>query len=511
MVTRQAGERRLCRGVQRTIIPSVRFSLLRVPVLVQPLFWIGAIFLGLFAFNDLPEGLRLQAMMVWVPIMFFAVLVHEMGHALMGRRFGLDPEVHLLMLGGRTTWSTGRRLTPGRSIAVSFAGPAVGLVLGGGLYFALPYMPPLNHPLLEVAAFSFIWTNLGWAIFNLVPIVGLDGGNIMAATFEKFGGARGVRVAHVLSIFIAAALATFFLTSGNFFMAIMLGFMAFENYQRWQLSAHWQEGMQRGGPKRPSTPTPKIAAHSVPLNPTQTEPGDERAVEADIQKAYEALEDENHASVRRIAESLIPKIRTDAHRFDVAHLVAWGRLLTGDPVGAERALRQLLPLGRRPDALLEGSLLLDLGRPEDALAPLSEALAGRSDDFVASRVARAATGAREITPVLGALRKAKADSAPRPYQIIVSELMREGQPKAAAELGEALFDRYGVGTDAFNVACARARSGQFDEAMVWLDKALGAGLPDPKVLLEDEDLREVRERPEFEALRERVTSSTAAS
>jgi len=503
----------LCRGGQRTIIPSVRFSLLRVPVLVQPLFWIGAVFLGLFAFNDLPEGLRLQAMMVWVPIMFFAVLVHEMGHALMGRRFGLDPEVHLLMLGGRTTWSTGRRLTPGPSILVSFAGPAVGLVLGGSLYFALPYLPPLEHPLLEVAAFSFIWTNLGWAIFNLVPIVGLDGGNIMAAIFEKFGGARGVRAAHVLSIFIAAAIGTFFLTTGNFFMAIMLGFMAFENYQRWQLSAHWQEGMQRRGPgpQRPSTPTPKIAARSVPLTPEPNEPADERAVEADIQKAYEALEDEDHSSVRRIAESLVPRIRTDVHRFDVAHLVAWGRLLTGDPVGAERALRQLLPLGRRPDALLEGALLLDLGRPEDALAPLSEALAGRSDDFVASRVARAATGARDLAPVLGALRNAKSCQAPRPYQIIVSELMREGQPKAAIELGEALFERFAVGTDAFNVACAQARSGQFDAAMVWLDKALGAGLPDPKVLLEDEDLREVRERPEFEALRERVASATAAS
>ncbi len=486
---------------------SVRFTFLRVPVLVQPLFWIGAVFLGLFAFNDLPEALRLQALLVWVPIMFFAVLVHEMGHALMGRRFGLDPEVHLLMLGGRTTWSTGRRLTPGRSIAVSFAGPAVGLVLGGSLYFALPYLPPIRHPLVEVAAFSFVWTNLGWAIFNLVPIVGLDGGNIMAATFEKFAGARGVRAAHVLSIFIAAALATFFLTSGNFFMAIMLGFMAFENYQRWQLAAHWQEGIQRRGPPRASTPTPKIAARSIPL----AEPGDERAIEADVQKAYEALEDENHAQVRRIAESLVPRIRTDAHRFDVAHLVAWGRLLTGDPIGAERALRQLLPLGRRPDALLEGSLLLDLGRPDDALAPLSEALVSRSDDFVASRVARAATGARKLGPVIDALRKAKSDAAPRPFQIIVSELMREGQVEGAAELGEALFARFGVGTDAFNVACAHARSGQYDEALAWLDKALGAGLPDPKVLLEDDDLREVRERPEFEALRERVTSASAPS
>lgn len=462
----------------------MRFTLLGVPVLVQPLFLLGAVLLGLSFF-----GGALQPLLVWVPIVFFAVLVHELGHALMGRRFGLDPEIHLLMLGGRTVWSSGRRLTPGPSILVSFAGPAVGLVLGGGLLAASFYLPPSHSPMVEWARLSFIWTNLGWALFNLVPIVGLDGGNIMAAVFEKLGGARGIRWAHLLSVFIAAALAAYFLSSRNFFMAFMLGLMAVENYQRWQLAANWSDGIK---------PQPRTVARTVPI--------EERPLEPDIQKAYEALEAENPMLVRRLAESLVPRIRTDVQRFDVAHLVAWGRLLTGDPTGAERALRQLLPLGRRPDALLEGALLLDLGRADNAVGPLAEALIDRSDDFVASRLARACSGAKDIEPVLAVLKRG-SELTPRPFQIIVSELMRDAQLDLAAELGERMFERFNVGTDAFNVACAHARAGRFEAATAWLDKALGAGLPDPAVVLEDEDLRPVRERPEFEALRERVISA----
>ncbi len=468
----------------------MQFRLFGVPVLVQPLFWLGSVLLGLSFFHNEP-----RALLVWVPNVFFAVLAHEMGHALVGRRFGLDPEVHLLMLGGRTVWSSGRALTPGPSMLVSFAGPAVGLVLGGGLYLALDHLVLPPSQMLGWAIVSFLWTHLGWALFNLVPIVGLDGGNIVSAFLEKFLGARGVRWAHVLSIFVAVALATWFLSSGNLIMTFFMGLLAVDNYQRWQIAARWTEGV------RPPAARPS-ARPSAP-------PADEAPLEPEIARAYEALEAGQHGSVRRIAEALVPRVRTEAQRFDVAHLVAWGRLLHGDPYGAERALRQLLPLGRRPDALLEGSLLLDSGRGGSALAPLTEALEGRGDDFVASRLARAAVAAKDVGPIVALLANPRAELDARPFQIVITELLRENLLPPAIRLGEALFARFAVGTDAFNVACAHARSGHFEAASAWLEKALGAGLPDPRVLLEDEDLRALRERPEFDALRARLEPPAA--
>lgn len=455
-------------------------------MLVQPLFWLGSVLLGLSFFHNEP-----RALLVWVPNVFFAVLVHEMGHALVGRRFGLDPEVHLLMLGGRTVWSSGRQLTPGPSMLVSFAGPAVGLVLGGAVFFGIDHVRLPPSQMLNWAIVSFVWTNLGWAIFNLIPIVGLDGGNIMAAFLDKFFAARGIRWAHLISIFVAMALATWFLSSGNLIMAFFMGLLAIDNYQRWQIASHWNEGL------RPQSP--RVVAQKV-APPAE---GD-RPLEPEIQRGYEALEAGNHAVVRRIAESLVPRVRTESQRFDVAHLVAWGRLLTGDPHGAERALRQLMPLGRRPDALLEGALLLDLGRGEAAVVPLTEALEGRGDDFVASRLARAAASAKDVAPIVKLLDKPRTELEARPFQIVVAELMRENLLEPAIALGEALFSRFSIGTDAFNVACAHARASHFDQASAWLEKALGAGLPDPKVLLEDDDLRALRERPEFDALRARL-------
>jgi hypothetical protein len=168
-----------------------------------------------------------------------------------------------------------------------------------------------------------------------------------------------------------------------------------------------------------------------------------------------------------------------------------------------------MPLGRRPDALLEGALLLDLGRGETALGPLTEALEGRGDDFVASRLARAAALAKHVAPIVKLLSKPRIELEARPFQIVVAELMRENLVEPAIALGEALFSRFGVGTDAFNVACAHARATRFDEASAWLEKALGAGLPDPKVLLSDDDLRGLRERPEFEPFRARLEPPAA--
>lgn len=464
----------------------LRFRLLGVPVLVQPLFWIGAVMLGLSMFPQEP-----RALLVWVPNVFFAILVHEMGHALTGRRFGLDPEVHLLMLGGRTVWTSGRRLTPGPSMLVSFAGPAIGLVLGGAAYWAVDHVPLPQSQYVGWALLSFIFTNLGWALFNLVPIVGLDGGNIMAAFLDKFLGARGIRLAHLLSVVVAVAVATFFLSQGNFVMALFMGLLAIDNYQRWQIASMWNEGMRTQGQARPAA------------RPTTEAPSD-KPLEPEIQRAFEALEDGNHAQVRRIAEGLVPRIKTESQRFDVAHLVAWGRLLGGDPMGAERALRQLMPLGRRPDALLEGALLLDLGQESRAVEALSEALEGRQDDFVASRLARAAARASEVGPIVKLLGKAQVELEARPFQIVVAELLRESVLEPAIALGSAVFERFSVGTDAFNVACAHARLSHFDDASRWLERALGAGLPDPKVLLSDDDLRSLRERPEFEPLRARI-------
>ena len=55
-------------------------------------------------------GARLQRpdlIAIWVAIVFISVLVHELGHALVGRMFGLDPQIELHGMGGTTSWVNG--------------------------------------------------------------------------------------------------------------------------------------------------------------------------------------------------------------------------------------------------------------------------------------------------------------------------------------------------------------------------------------------------------------------
>lgn len=466
----------------------MRFQLAGFPVNVSPLFWLTAVWFG---FSRYGSGMQ-WGIALWVPIMFLAVLLHELAHAVAYRRYGVPSEIQLVALGGLTVPLAPRRLRPGQAFVVSFAGPAVGLLIGGSALALQLFAPLPASPPLLVALEAIVWTNLGWAIFNLVPIVGLDGGNMMAAVFEKLGGMRGVRAAYVTSIFVAGALATFFLSHRQILPAVLLGYFGWQNYVRWRMAGQWGDRIQPVRPERPAPP--------------RGEAIDVRPIDADLARAWEALEKGNPLTVRMIAEPLVPRARTDDERFQVAHLVAWGRLLGGDARAAEVALARLLPGGRRPDALLEGALLLEQQKYGPAADALSEALVGRADDFVAVRLARAVSESGRIDTLIGHLDHASRaeDIGARPFQLVISELMQKRRFAEASRLGEALFSRFGVASDAFNVACALGRAGRAEEALGWLESAIEKGLPDPSLLLTDADLATVRELPGFDALRERA-------
>lgn len=459
---------------------SPHFSILGIPVRVHGSFWLTALLMGYFSFRSTP-----WAIAIWVPAVFVAVLLHEMGHALMARRFGLPSEVHLVAMGGLTRFPAGR-LSHWRSILVSFAGPAVGLVIGGlALVFALfgPSLPVGG----DITLWIVIYTNLGWALLNLVPIVPLDGGQIVSSILDRFFGMRGQRWARLLSVVVACAIVALGLATGRFFLVFIVAMLAMENYRAWQMESHWSEGLRDQARDRP---------RAAPAAKTP-EP-----IEAQLREGWSALEEGDAKRVRRIAESLVARARDDDDRYEVAHLLAWGRTLTGDPEGASEALR-LLPRGRLPDALLEGTILLDLGRRREAVRPLSEAIVDRPDDFVATRLARAASGAArydEVITLLGDRSKSDKVGA-RALQIVVNEAFYAGHHEAAAKMFALLFERFGQANDAFNAACALGQAGRALEGIEWLRKAVEAGLADPTVLDTDDDLAPLRALPGYETLR----------
>lgn len=202
---------------------QMRFTLAGFPVQIHWSFFLVAALLGFS--NDL------YALLVWVGVVFVSVLLHEMGHALVGRRFGMHPEISLYGMGGLTSWRTGRRLTRAQSILVSVAGPGAGLLLGALVWgVMLIEMPELN-PLGRMALGSLLFVNILWSVLNLLPILPLDGGNVMRSLVHI--SRRGVdeRLPRQISIAVAATGAVAGLLYGFTFAAIFGAYLAFSNYQ----------------------------------------------------------------------------------------------------------------------------------------------------------------------------------------------------------------------------------------------------------------------------------------
>jgi Zn-dependent protease len=193
-----------------------RFQLAGFPVQIHPLFFLTAIGLG---YPLLGEPGRL---VVWFCVLFTAVLAHELGHALMYRRWGCPASIQLHGLGGTTTGEGAERLSHRQDLWVSLAGPGVNLLLGG-LILALDALSPVGQAggLVSFTVRLLIATHFGLALFNLLPIHPLDGGQAMAAVIRQRKGHRYEWLIHLISTVTAACILVLAILRKELWMAML--------------------------------------------------------------------------------------------------------------------------------------------------------------------------------------------------------------------------------------------------------------------------------------------------
>src|SRR6266581_6754838 len=130
-----------------------------------------------------------------VAIIFGSVVLHELGHALVGRHSGVPPRaIVLLPIGGVTIFDEARPSLPAnwkRDARIAAAGPIVNFVVAavtgvfltvvmpGPQIWADPYMSSAN------LAHSAVWANLWLGVFNLLPAYPMDGGRVLRAVFSR--------------------------------------------------------------------------------------------------------------------------------------------------------------------------------------------------------------------------------------------------------------------------------------------------------------------------------------
>lgn len=237
---------------------DLRFRTFGVHVRVHPMFWLFTVFLG---WNVVEQPNGLQLLVIWVACVFVSILIHELGHVLVGRLFGAEGHIVLYSFGGLAVGSTAEPYRWQR-VLVTLAGPGVQLLLWLVVdsvlkerFFTLP-----NVPRLAEEALDFLWyINLWWAILNLLPVWPLDGGRVARELCEAVSPRNGARIALGISIIVAGLIAANSLAAdnghgflpewvptGGLYTAILFGLLAFSNYQELQFrAAHAREDDRR--------------------------------------------------------------------------------------------------------------------------------------------------------------------------------------------------------------------------------------------------------------------------
>jgi len=174
-------------------------------------------FLGLFTVSRAWAGglaVGLSSLVLIVAV-FASVLLHEFGHALMARRYGIRThDITLLPIGGLARLAR-MPANPRHELWIALAGPAVNVAIAALLFPALLLGSSL---LLQLFAI-----NVGLVLFNMLPAFPMDGGRVLRALLvPRMGFLRATETASVIGKVMAGALGI----AGLFFnpMLILIAF-----------------------------------------------------------------------------------------------------------------------------------------------------------------------------------------------------------------------------------------------------------------------------------------------
>ena len=219
----------------------LRFRLYGIPFEVEPMFWVFSAILGANVAHG-SNGLLLLA--VWVACVFISIVVHELGHAATAKHFGALPTVRLYTMGGLTY--PGQGFPRGQDLLVILGGPAAGLtlylVVRAVVYFSVTSVPAVDDFLagdgptsvaMASALRNLSFINLAWTLFNLLPILPLDGGLIL----RNLLGFGRMTLARIISVVVAVGCAVYAYLTGWTYGALFFGFFRVPKHPRGSVDA----------------------------------------------------------------------------------------------------------------------------------------------------------------------------------------------------------------------------------------------------------------------------------
>ena len=444
---------------------GLHFRVFGFPVRVDPFFFFIVIALG-FSTHATVGG-----MVAWFAVVFVSILIHELGHAFAARAVGSDSiGIELQSMGGLTAYRPRRSLSRLEQIGVSLAGPFSGFALGTVVLVLANILDvSTTRSGDNVVLFDLLWVNFGWGLFNLLPVLPLDGGTVMQNMLpgNELVRARRAAMVSIAILLIAAAIS---IRMEFYFGLIYAGLLGAFNFA----------ALSRGRSVHVRTDGGDTAAAAF----DQLDRGDLTVLPALGELARNAPTSETRSIVKsRVVESLVRQGRTPEAR----------AVLSSFPGQAGPSLYALVDT---VEGVPHGLAMLDeqLSRSADATTA-RHAILGRVLTHRASEVPGLFTALPATARSLDALREAQYLAHVR------------GDFRDAAIIGEQIVQQYPQAADAwimYNTACSWARAGDVERAFAWLTHAVDSGWSDLNQLSSDHDLASLWNDARFHQLRARL-------
>ncbi len=172
---------------------------------------------------------------LYVILIFICVLLHELGHALTAKRFGIQThDITLYPFGGVASITSQPAAVP--ELLIALAGPLVNVAIAGALYPFIT-LPSLTGPQPTQVALPerLFLTNLALAAFNLLPALPMDGGRVLRALLTILKVARATAIAARVSqgvCVLLAATAVWFELPMLFIIALIIFAGAMQEHVR---------------------------------------------------------------------------------------------------------------------------------------------------------------------------------------------------------------------------------------------------------------------------------------
>jgi Zn-dependent protease len=221
-----------------------------IPVKLHSSFGLVILFIAYLAYSYQLNFVEILIMAGFMAIMFLCVVLHEYGHALSAKKYGISTKDIILSPIGGVARLHHIPENPKQELHIAIAGPLVNVAIAIILSLILLAIGDMSFDLslleeLELDKFSdfiktVIYLNIGLFAFNLIPAFPMDGGRILRALLAmKTNRLQATRIASIIGKVISIGFLLFGLYSSQYVMAaigVFIYFMAGIEYNQLKIT-----------------------------------------------------------------------------------------------------------------------------------------------------------------------------------------------------------------------------------------------------------------------------------